>query len=61
MEIEIAKLRYAPDGGKVYVRLDAGTSTLRDMERHEMQDYLIYLEAMRRGKKTPGSRDSQIA
>lgn len=40
MEIEVAKVRYAEDGVRVYAKLDAERSVLRDMNVEEKRRYL---------------------
>ena len=47
MEINVAKVRYARDGGKVYAKLDAERSILRDMTADEK---MRYLEGLRDAK-----------
>src|SRR5690606_19943667 len=50
MEIDVKKVRYAKDGGKVYVKLDAERSVLRDMNVDEKRRYLEGLrDAKERG------------
>lgn len=45
MEIEVSKVRYARDGGRVYAKLDAGRSILRDMNTQEIREYLKALKS----------------
>jgi len=48
MEIHVAKVRYAEDGARVYAKLDAERSILRDLTPDET---FAYLEAIKRAKQ----------